>query len=161
LHALYPVLLDRSQLHKAWPLVRLASPDASLGDWLDYGRKQVKGGTLPRRGLFALSCERGYLYGIAAFERIGQVRKGTTLEVKVLAQAAIAHAEEPMATMTEAMLRLGRLMGCQKIRLKEPELAHWISAEALLKCGFDRADDGFERSLVLAAGNFCGLAPLS
>jgi len=123
----------------------MAAPAATLTEWLDYGRRQVKGGRLPRRGLFALACDRGYFYGLAAFERSGRPPADVVLDVRLLGQAGLAHARAPLATMTDAMIRLAGLMECSLIRLKTRDLPNFVPAAALADCGFAGNGDYLER----------------
>ncbi len=145
MYPLYPVVLDRHHLHRAWPLVQLAAPASTLKEWLDYGRRQVKGGRMPRRGLFALACDRGYFYGLAAFERSGRPPAEVVLEINLLGQAGLAHARAPLATMTDAMVRLACLMQCSLIRLKARDLPNFVPVAALADCGFAGNGDYLER----------------
>lgn len=144
---LHPVVLDRRHLHSAFPLMRMAAPDTTLEGWLDYGRRQVGGGSLPRRGLVALACARGYFYGLAAFQRGGRPPAPVVLEVRLLSQASLAPAETPLATLCEAMARLARLMACDLLRLKAAELPAFAGMEALADCGFEKRGDFLEQRL--------------
>lgn len=127
--------------------MRMAAPDTTLDSWLDYGRRQVGRGGLPRRGLVALACEKGYFYGLAAFECGRRSPGPVVLEVRLLSQACLVSTETPLATMCEAMIRLARLMACDLLRLKAAELPAFAGVAALAGCGFMQSGDFLEKRL--------------
>lgn len=144
---LHPVLLDRSDLASAWPLVRMAAPGVTLQAWLAEGRRQITGGGVPRRGLFALACERGYFYGLAAFSCAANPPAATALEVRVLSLAALASTEVQVADFCDGMLSMARTLRCELLRLQVPELLSFIPPEALERRGFTRRGDVLECGL--------------
>ncbi len=144
---LHPVLLDRSHLRRAWPLMQMASPGLSLDDWIRTGGRQIAGGRVPRRGLFALASEGGYFYGLAAFARVGRPPAPLALEVKIFSLAALSSTEMQVASFCGSMRQLARLLGCSLLRLMPDDLPSFVPPDALLRCGFTRGEVALEYAL--------------
>ncbi|WP_368744390.1 hypothetical protein [Desertibaculum subflavum] len=141
---LHPVFLDRDSLRHAWPLARLARPDLTLDGWVTYGRRHIGRGGTPQRGIIGLSCERGYLYALVVFTRD---RQGVLVS-EPIAQAALAHAKEPLVMLVDALVGLARMLGCRKLRIETRECPNLASPAQLAALGFIEKDGGFERALV-------------
>lgn len=144
---LHPIFLDRDGLRRAWPLARLTQPQMTLDGWLAFGRRHLGRGALPQRGMLALSCERGYLYALVAFTRTGGGKHPAVLVAEPIAQAALAHATDPLATLADALSGLARLLGCGKLRLQPGRCPALFSPAQLAALGFVATDDGFDRSV--------------
>ena len=144
---LFPILLDSEGLRRAWPLVRLALPELSLGDWIAHGRRYVGRGALPQRGMLGLTCDRGYLFGLVAFTREGPAP--ALLEVDPIACADLGQAEDPRATLVDALLGFARMLGCARLRLRPRP--GFFSPMQLAPLGFVETEQGFERATALNA----------
>ncbi len=155
---LHPILLDRDLLHRAWPLARLAKPELTLDHWLTYARRQIGSGPLPRRGLLALSCERGYLYALVAFERLRDRKQPAVLVVDLVSQAELAHADDPLATLVDAMSNFAKLLGCDRIRVKTDKFSNFVSTAELETFGFKHHGAFLERYV---DSNIVPLIPLT
>jgi hypothetical protein len=121
----------------------LSQPDLSLDGWIAYGRRYLARGALPQRGMIGLACERGYLYALVAFTR----RRDSTLAAEPIAQAALAHASDPLATLVDALSGLARMLGCRRLRLETGRCPTLVAPAQLLALGFVEKDDGFERAV--------------
>lgn len=110
--------LTADRIDSAWPLINLRDSSISLDDWRRMAAaRMARADVGAPRGLKAVECIRGYIYGVFAYAVAVDASHGRVLEIEPLAVAEIAHTESPGQILLQESEQLARELRCNALHV--------------------------------------------
>ena len=124
--------MDENACVAAYPLVRTASPDVSVEQWLDYARKaRMRGGLLGLMGLQSI------LFGLLTHRNEANLRHGKIFVVDNFLTFELNRAAPGRQMLCEAAEALARKQGCNAIELRLDSRGYAVDASAKARSWLD------------------------
>ena len=117
--------MDENAFSAAYPLVRTATPDVSVEQWLDYARK-----VRMRGGLLGLMGPQSTLFGLLTYRNEESLRHGRIFVVDNFLTFELNRAAPGRQALCEAAEALARKQGCNAIELRLDSRGYAIDASA-------------------------------
>ena len=117
--------MDENAFSAAYPLVRTATPEVSVEQWLDYARK-----VRMRGGLLGLMGPQSTLFGLLTHRGEESLRHGRIFVVDNFLTFELNRAAPGRQALCEAAEALARKQGCNAIELRLDSRGFAINASA-------------------------------
>ena len=105
--------MDENAFSAAYPLVRTATPEVSVEQWLDYARK-----VRMRGGLLGLMGPQSTLFGLLTYRGEESLRHGRIFVVDNFLTFELNRAAPGRQALSDAAEALARKQGCNAIELR-------------------------------------------
>lgn len=115
--------MDENAFSAAYPLVRTATPDVSVEQWLDYAHK-----VRMRGGLLGLMGPQSTLFGMLTYRDEESLRYGRIFVVDNFLTFELNRAAPGRQALCDAAEALARKQGCNAIELRLDSRGYAINA---------------------------------